>query len=165
MNCQEIEQVKSTKFLGLYIDDELTWKHHINHVVKKISRMTSIIAKAGHYLSLETLQAIYYTMVYPYLTYCNVSWTSTYPTRLKPLLMIQKKIVRIMSFTHYKDEFWPLFLSLNILNIYELNMYLMAFLCTHSLMIRSQVTLEIILYQMKTFIVTILNQPQTYSSI
>ena len=66
------------------------------------------------------------TMVYPYLTYCNINWTSTYPTRLKPLLMIQKKIVRIMLFAHYKDESRPLFLTLNILNIYELNIYLIA---------------------------------------
>ena len=40
--------------------------------------------------------------------------------------MIQKKIVRIMLFAHYKDESRPLFLTLNILNIYELNIYLIA---------------------------------------
>ena len=89
--------------------------------------MTGIIANARHYLSLETLQAIYYTMMYPYLTYCNINWTSTYPTRLKPLLTIQKKkIVRIMTFAHYEDKSRPQFLSLNILNIYELNIFLMA---------------------------------------
>ena len=85
------------------------------------------MAKVRHYLSLKTLQTIYYTMVYPYLTYCNIIWTSTYPTRLKPLFMIQKKkIVRIMIFAKYNKESRPLFLQLKLLNIYELNMYFTA---------------------------------------
>ena len=36
INGQPIEQVKNTKFLGLYIDDELTWKYHRHQVVNKI---------------------------------------------------------------------------------------------------------------------------------
>jgi len=44
--------------------------------------MTGIIARARHYLSRKTVVAIYNTMVYPYLTYCNITWTSTYPSRL-----------------------------------------------------------------------------------
>ena len=88
--------------------------------------MTGIMAKARHYLSLKTLQTIYDTMVYRYLTYCNIIWKSTYPSRLKSIFMIQKKIVRIMTFAKYKDKSRPLFLSLKIFNIYELNLYLMA---------------------------------------
>ena len=42
-NGQPIEQVKNAKFLGLYIDDELTWKYCIDQVVNKISKMTVII--------------------------------------------------------------------------------------------------------------------------
>ena len=84
------------------------------------------MAKARHYISLETLQTIYNTMVYPYLTYCNIIWSSTYPTRLKSIFMIQKKIVRIMTFSKYSEESRPLFLSLKIQNIYELNIYQMA---------------------------------------
>ena len=100
---------------------EFTWKYHIDQVARKISKMTGIMAKASHYLSLKTLQTIYDTMVYPYLTYCHIVWTSTYPSRLKSLFMLQKKIVRIMTFENYNEKSRPLFLSLKILNIYELN--------------------------------------------
>ena len=82
MNNQEIEQVKYTNFLGLYIDDEFTWKYHIDQVASKISKMTGILAKARRYLSLKPLQTIYGTMVYPNLTHCNIVWTSTYPSRI-----------------------------------------------------------------------------------
>ena len=38
------------------------------------------MAKARHYISIETLKTIYNTMLYPYLKYCSIIWTSTYPT-------------------------------------------------------------------------------------
>ena len=40
--------------------------------------------------------------------------------------MLQKKIVRIMTFVKCKEKSRPVFQSLKILNIYELNIYLMA---------------------------------------
>ena len=63
-------------------------------------------------------------MIYPYLTYCNVIWANTYSTRLRSIFMLQKKIVRIITFSNYTEESRPLFKSLKILDIYELNTYL-----------------------------------------
>ena len=127
INDQQINKVSYTKFLGLYIDDELSWRKHIDQISTKISKMRGIMAKARHVLFIQTLKTIYNTMVYPYLTYCSIMWKSTYPTRLKPILMIQKKLVRIMTFSKYQDKSKPLLQSLKILNIHELNMYLLFF--------------------------------------
>ena len=88
---QSIEQVKYTKFLGLFFDGELSWKYHIAEVTNKISKMSGVLAKARHYLSLKTLQTLYNTTAYPCLSYCNIIWTSTYSTGLELLFMIQKK--------------------------------------------------------------------------
>ena len=88
--------------------------------------MTGIMARARHYLSHKSLTTLYYTMIYLYLIYCNITWTSTYPTRLQPIFIIQKKIVRIMTFSKYREETSQIFRSLNIMNIYELNKYLIA---------------------------------------
>jgi len=42
---QKIDKVKCTKFLGLYIDDELLWKYHIDQITTKLSKMTGIMAR------------------------------------------------------------------------------------------------------------------------
>ena len=63
-------------------------------------------------------------MIYPYVAHCNIIWASTYPTRLKPILRTQKKLVRIITFANYTEKSGPLFKSLKILNIFELNTYL-----------------------------------------
>ena len=65
-------------------------------------------------------------MIYPYLTYRNIIWTSTYPPRLRTIYLIQKKIVRIMTFSKYREESRPIFVLLKLMNIYELNMYFIA---------------------------------------
>ena len=40
---------------GLNVDDELSWKDHVDQVATKISKMTGIMVKARHYLSIQTL--------------------------------------------------------------------------------------------------------------
>ena len=45
--------IKCTKFLGLNVDDELSWKDHVHQVATKISKMTGIMVKARHYLSIS----------------------------------------------------------------------------------------------------------------
>ena len=64
-----------------------------------------------------------YTMVYPYLSYCNVVRASTYPSRLDSLYKVKKKILRIITFSKYLQESRQLFILLQMLNIYELNSY------------------------------------------
>ena len=90
------------------------------------------MAKARHVLSIQTVKTIIYnTMVYLHLTYCSVIWTSNYPTRLESIPTIQKKLVRMMTFSSYQEKSKPLFQSLKILDRYELNKYLIA-LFVHS---------------------------------
>ena len=125
INEHAIDQVKYTKFLGIYIDEELSWKYHINHIASKISKMTGIMARARHHLTSKTLVNLYHTMIYPYLNYCNI-WGSTYPTRLLSIFKTQTKIERIMTFSNYNDDTRPLFESIKILNIYQFNTYLTA---------------------------------------
>ena len=131
INDQQIEKVQCTKFLGLHIDDELSWRKHIEQISTKISKMTGIMAKARHVLSIQTVKTIYNTMVYLHLTYCSVIWTSNYPTRLESIPTIQKKLVRMMTFSSYQEKSKPLFQSLKILDRYDLNKYLIA-LFVHS---------------------------------
>ena len=70
-NGQEIEEVKYSKFIGLFLDKELSWKYHINQITMKISKLTGIISETRHFLPLKSFQNIHYTMMYPYLIYFN----------------------------------------------------------------------------------------------
>ena len=56
INNQIIEQVNSTKFLGLIMDKELTWKQHIKMVETKISKILGILVRVRRCISLTTLK-------------------------------------------------------------------------------------------------------------
>jgi hypothetical protein len=80
---------QQVKFLGIYLDKNLSWKSHINHVCKKISKSIGINLRARLHLSSET-KLLYYTLIYPYLNYCNIVWSSTYISHLNRIFLLQK---------------------------------------------------------------------------
>ena len=114
-----IKQVTETKFLGVVIDQHLPWKPHIDFVSKKISKSVGIIAKARFYLSSQTLMTLYYSLVYPFLTYCNVVWSSTYCSNLNCIYLLQKRLVRLITKAHYLANTAPLCSQLKVLDIFS----------------------------------------------
>ena len=50
-----LTRVYESKFLGIVIDDKLSWKEHIINVSKKVSKGIGIVVKARKYLPKETL--------------------------------------------------------------------------------------------------------------
>ena len=78
-------RVESAKVLdvSLFIDEHLTRNVHINNIGKNIAKNVGIISKIPYLLSSHILINLYYLLIYPYLAYCNLCWTSTYPTRLE----------------------------------------------------------------------------------
>ena len=91
-----ISEVSTTKFLGVTIDNKLTWKAHISNTYSKLSKSIGIMKKGAKYFNRATMVTLYYTFVFPYLIYCNHIWGSTYISTLKCLFIAQKKIIRIM---------------------------------------------------------------------
>ena len=125
---QIIEHVTQTKFLGVIIDEKLTWRNHVNHihVSTKIAKGIGILIKARFCLNRETLVSLYYTFIYPYLTYCNSVWGYSFLYNLNRLHLLQKKAVRIISQVNWKTHTEPLFKDLEILPIKDINIYIIA---------------------------------------
>ena len=112
-NCA-IERVRDTIFLGVILDENLTWKHHIANVARKISKSIGVIYKSSFCLPVTSLRTLYYSLVYPYLVYCASVWASTYPTNLNRLVLLQKKIIRIISKMPFDAHADPIFKSLQM---------------------------------------------------
>ena len=64
-----LERKECVKYLGVMIDNHLSWKHHINYVALKISRNIGILAKLRHFVPPKTLYGIYNSLIFPYLSY------------------------------------------------------------------------------------------------
>jgi hypothetical protein len=115
LNNESLKREYKTKYLGVVIDCHLNWRDHVSHVSKKIKCNIGAISKVCHFVNLEILKSLYYALVYPYLT-----WGNTCHTTLNPLFILQKKIVRLITFSDYNDHTNSLFLKLKIIKMYDL---------------------------------------------
>ena len=61
------------------------------------------------------LRYIYYTLVYPYLTYAVIAWGNTYPSNLKKLCTLQNKCIRCMFFADNRESSTVFYKLLDIL--------------------------------------------------
>ena len=77
--------------------------------------------RSRFFLSRTTKTALYYSLVYPYLTYCSTVWASTYVTNLNRIFSLQKRAVRAITKSNYLVHSAPLFSDLKILDIFKIN--------------------------------------------
>ena len=117
---KRIQRTNHIKFLGVLLDEHLTWKYHINELSKKLSRSCGIFFKTRHYVPLSTLLCLYNSPVSSFLNYGITSWGLTYQSYLNPLFLLQENILRCICFQPYLAPSAHIFLSLKILKVEDL---------------------------------------------
>ena len=86
-----INQVDSSKYLGVMFDSNLTWKNRINELCLRLSKTVGILSKLRYFVNRKILVMLYYSLIYPFLIYGVYVWSLTFPSFLTPLFVIQKK--------------------------------------------------------------------------
>ena len=107
INGRPIKKVDECKFLGIYIDRNISWRSHINKIISRISQTIGIIGRAKSFMDPTQLGLLYNTMVLPHLQYCIINWgnfkhNSNVGMENK-LLSLQKSLVH--SFFLFKTSF------------------------------------------------------------
>ena len=121
-----IDEVDNTKFLGIYLDNKMKWKKHITYISGKVARGIGLIIKARKMLTSDALLTLYYSFIFPYLSYYNHIWGCTYQTNVKQLVVQQKRIIRVIAGMKYRDPTESAFKNLNVIKFLDINKYLIA---------------------------------------
>ena len=106
------------KYLGVILDEHLSWNHHINTVVSKLKRANNLIAISRHHTPPNVLKQIYYAQFHSNLVYCCQVW-GQYLNMSSQIAILQKKAIRLMSWSSKFTHSSPLFKSHSILNIVD----------------------------------------------
>ena len=122
-----ISEKNSIKYLGVMIDSTLSWKDHVLHLSKKLSRVVGILYKLRDFVNIKLMTNIYYALFYSHVVYAIEVWGSTSNIYINNIITLQKRVVRLMT---YKDQFpvlpgplypsSPLFMELKILKIKDI---------------------------------------------
>ena len=92
---KQVSCTHSIKFLGLMIDDKLSWQCHIDQMIPKLNKASQVIRFLKLLLSLEALKMVYFSIFHSILTYGVIfCGTSSYSNIV---FKTQKRIVRIIT--------------------------------------------------------------------
>ena len=114
----EMEKVSKAKYLGILIDDKLSWQPHLEYVLTKMKQGTGMIHKLSHIISPENLPSLYYSFCQSHLQYCISSWGSPDTKNLSKLNKIQQKNINKINKILVKNNQNP-FTPLDIKSIYK----------------------------------------------
>ena len=105
-----------TKFLGVFIDENLSWKQHTDIVSSKISKRRDVLSK-------QYLKQLYFSFIHNYVNYANIVLASTSKSKLERRYRCQKHAARVI---YHKDQCThasPLLNDMKALNVFQLNIF------------------------------------------
>ena len=78
-----------TKFLGVTINNTLSWNNHVDLLMKKLSKVCYIIRNAKTYMSASSLKVVYYAFFHSAVSYRIIFWRNSSHSPI--IFRIQKK--------------------------------------------------------------------------
>jgi hypothetical protein len=116
-NNKHIANNTHTKFLGITVASSLSWKNHIDGLMRKLSNAIYSIRVVRPFVSQKALRMIYFSYFPTILTYGIIFWgNSSYSNNI---FKLQKKVIRIMMNARNRDSCRELFRELNILPLFS----------------------------------------------
>jgi len=107
--------INTTKFLGLIIDNSLSWKDHIAALTSKLNKACYAIRSIKPLLSADIWRMICFSYVHSVMSYGIIFWGNSHPSN--SIFKIQKRIIRIITNTSSCDSCHHLFKQLQILSL------------------------------------------------
>ena len=136
VNGLTLQQVESTKCLGLTVDQFLIWRNHLQSVRQKVGCSIRILKGIRPFVGLEHLINVYRSIVEPYFTYCCIVWDSIGETLVDSLQKLQNRAVRVITGASYSKHSADIPHELGWLSLSEMrqhHMALMMFKVNHGL--------------------------------
>ena len=101
------------KYLGILLDEFLLWNYQFDLLASKLSKANGILAKLRHFIPLSLLKTVYYAIFHSHLSYASIVWGQSLSLNSR-IGKLQKKCLRIISFSNFNVETNQLFVNLEI---------------------------------------------------
>ena len=125
--------VTHTKFLGIWIDNKLTWQVHLDHLALKLIRNTNLLRRGQNLLNMCTKKTIYYAHIYSHLVYgCTIWGNMLRRDQLDKLQKLQNNCIRLITKRKHTSESFQLLQLLTVSEIIKLQNLKLGFQVQHS---------------------------------
>ena len=128
MYSRYLSIVSHVKILGLYIDNNLTWRKHVEYICNGVSCLVGLLYRIKNYLNYESKVLFYNSYIISRIDYCLTIWGNAPKDALEPLFRLQKRAARIVLNVPVETSSISCFNSLHWMSIYQRVVYLKCLL-------------------------------------
>ena len=111
------KDVSKQKLLGVFIDENLTWSSHIDHLCSLISSKIFLLRQLSDYVPVEIRKLFYQGYSLPYKDYGSITWGSAAGIHIERLSKLQKRAARIFLNAEFNVPSAQMFQELGLLSI------------------------------------------------
>ena len=101
INRKVIERTTSIKFLGILLDEHLSWKNHISVVENKVSNNIGILQKAKNIFSNRCLKTLHFSFVHSFIASYILNYGNIAITRKQNKDRLLKQAIRVIYAAEY----------------------------------------------------------------
>ena len=112
------------KYLGVYIDSSLSWRNQVHETALKLQRAIEALSKVRHYVSRPILISVYDAIFCSHMRYACQIWGQRNNAVTDRILKLQKRAVRIITFSRRDSASGPIFIDLKRLKFFDLVQFL-----------------------------------------
>jgi hypothetical protein len=116
----DVMQVSKVRYLGVVIDNNLTWSDHLDKLCSKLSSALYVLRRLRHISSDETTKAAYFALFEAHIRYGIALWGNSSRTNTNRVLILQKKAVRILAGLGPRESCRTAFKQLKVLTVVSL---------------------------------------------
>ena len=93
---KEPTRVAEYRYLGVILDESLSWNTHVNYLISKVSKRLGILGRTRGSISMHTAGIIYRSFIPPVLDYCDTVWNCCRRINAGYIEKVQRRAARII---------------------------------------------------------------------
>jgi hypothetical protein len=120
LNGTNITYVSSAKYLGVYLDENLTWTDHINFISNKLIKLSSALYYLSSFINMSHVRQIYFSYIFPYVKYGIEIYGRCPNYNMKRIQITQNRLLKILCHRKKTDSATALHQELKLLTIVQI---------------------------------------------
>ena len=104
INGTLVNQVSTSKSLGVIIDENLTWNDHIDKLAKKIASSIAALKRVRQFVPPSTLLCIYNALIQPHFDYCSVVWGNCSIKLSDKVQKLQNRAATVLTYSSFDTD-------------------------------------------------------------
>ena len=114
---KRMNRVTTSKFLGVILHENLSWKPHMDALLKRLRISLGVVRKISSYLNRSALTMLYHSMFNCHISYCATTWCFGNKTVILNLQRSANKFTKLSNGLNFRDSVEQVMMQSHLLSV------------------------------------------------